>query len=72
VARVLGHADTSTLSRWERGILLPGTLQAFQLARMYHTLPHELFDEIWNDLDNDECLLTQDDESFNSNHPQYL
>lgn len=72
MARVLGHADTSTLSRWERGTQLPGTLQAFQLARMYRTLPHELFDEIWNDLAKGESLLTQDDESFNSNHQLYL
>ena len=72
VARVFVNADPGTLSRWERGILLPGTLQVFRLARIYHTLPHELFYETWNDLENDESLLTLDDESINSIHPEYI
>jgi len=72
VARIIGHSDTSTLSRWERGIVLPGILQVFQLSRMYHTLPHDLFDELWNDLEKDESLLTSDDESFNSNQSFHL
>jgi len=67
VARFLGLADTSTLSRWESGVILPGTIQAFKLARLYHTLPHELFNELWDDLLREETLLTPTDESFNSN-----
>ena len=72
VARVLGHADTSILSRWERGIVLPGVLQAFKLARIYHTLPQILFDDLWNDLDKDESLLALADESFSNNQQMYL
>ena len=69
IARIIGHADTSTLSRWERGIILPGLLQIFQLAQLYKKLPHELYTEFWESLENDKCLLTQDDESFNPDHP---
>ena len=32
VARMLGLADTSTLSRWEHGIAVPGMVQVFSLA----------------------------------------
>lgn len=67
VARVLGHADTSTLSRWERGLVMPGLLQAFQLARMYKALPHELFNEFWEELGRDQSLLALNDEPFISN-----
>jgi transcriptional regulator with XRE-family HTH domain len=72
VAKILGHADTSTLSRWERGIVLPGILQAFQLAQIYDVLPHDLFNQLWNDLSKDKSLLTQYDESFNSNMQLFL
>lgn len=72
IARILGHADTSTLSRWERGIVLPGLLQTFHLARVYKTLPNELFNELWSSLEKVESLLTSDDESFNSNQSLYL
>jgi len=47
VARLLGHADTSSLSRWESGIVMPGIEQVFRLARIYHTHPHELFGSLW-------------------------
>ena len=72
MARVLGHADTSMLSRWERGIVIPGVLQVFKLARIYHTLPQILFDDLWNDLDKDESLLALADESFSNNQQMYL
>lgn len=50
VARVLGYSDTTALSRLENGRVLPSLLQAFQLSRMYGCLPHELFDEVWLEL----------------------
>ena len=71
VSRVLGYADTSTLSRWERGIALPSLFQAFQLATIYEVLPHDLYDEVWLGLHNDESLLISD-ESFNSNQQLYM
>jgi transcriptional regulator with XRE-family HTH domain len=70
VARVLGHADTSTLSRWERGLVLPGLLQTFHLARIYNVLPHELFITLWNELAKDQSLSALEEELFTSNQIQ--
>lgn len=71
VARMLGLADTSTLSRWERGYALPGTLNIFRLARMYHTFPQLLFDDLWVKCITEDDLLTQA-ESFNTNQSLYV
>ncbi len=72
VARILGLLDTSMLSRWERGIALPNTIQALCLARIYDTEPHHLFDELWNQLESKSSLLAQNDEPFNSNQSCYI
>jgi transcriptional regulator with XRE-family HTH domain len=50
VARLLGLADTGTLSRWEHGHVLPGMIHVFRLARLYHAQPEELYDELWKHL----------------------
>lgn len=65
VARKLGLADTGTISRWEKGFVIPGTLHLFRLAQLYHTLPHQLYDALWNQCASKENLLTQH-ESFSS------
>lgn len=72
VARILGLADTSTLSRWEHGVSFPSIMQVFRLARIYQTLPHELFNVLWNQIDSESNLLAQDDEPFNNNQSIYL
>lgn len=72
VARLLGLADTSTLSRWERGVTLPSTMQVFRLARIYYTEPHALFDELWNQVEGDTNLLTQETEPFTSNQSIFI
>jgi len=72
VARTLGHADTSTLSRWEHGVVYPGLVQVFRLSKMYQTLPHELFEELWNQIDSEYGLLAHHDESFTTNQSFYL
>jgi transcriptional regulator with XRE-family HTH domain len=72
VARILGLADTSTLSRWEHGLAIPGLVQVFRLSRIYKTLPQELFDELWNHIGSEYSLLAQDDEPFTSNQSFYL
>lgn len=66
VARKLGLADTGTLSRWEKGFIIPGTLHLFRLAQLYHTVPHQLYDALWNQSASEDNLLTQH-ESFNNN-----
>jgi transcriptional regulator with XRE-family HTH domain len=72
VASILGLADTSTLSRWEHGIALPSSLYLFRLARIYQTVPHELFDSLWNHLDSENNLLAQDAEPFSTNHTFFI
>jgi len=72
VARMLSLADTSTLSRWEHGVAIPGIMQVFRLARIYHTLPHDLYDELWYLADKECDLLTQIEEPFTSNQSFYI
>lgn len=72
VARILGLADTSTLSRWEHGLAIPGLLQVFRLSRIYNTIPQELFDELWHSIGSEYDLLAQDDEPFSSKQSFYL
>lgn len=38
VARILGLADHSSLSRWEHGVCLPSVNNLFRLAALYHIL----------------------------------
>jgi transcriptional regulator with XRE-family HTH domain len=49
VARLLGFADASIISRWECGALLPGIRHIFKLAKLYRAYPHELFDQLWKE-----------------------
>jgi len=43
VARVLRLHSTSLISRWEKGISLPNTTNAFRLAVVYRTMADALF-----------------------------
>ncbi len=56
---MLGLSDTSILSRWEHGLTVPNLGQVFLLSRIYSTLPHELFDSLWNNVGLEYNLLTQ-------------
>lgn len=67
VARILGLTDTSTLSRWEHGLVLPGLVQIFHLSCLYQKQPQELFDELWNQIEKEYGLLAQNTEPFNTN-----
>jgi transcriptional regulator with XRE-family HTH domain len=57
VAKALGFADTSVISRWEHGAVLPGLHHTFKLSKLYHTLPHELFDLLWQQSLSDSLSL---------------
>jgi hypothetical protein len=46
-------------------------MQVFRLARLYHTEPHELFPDLWEDIRTETNLLAQN-EQFDSNNPLYL
>jgi len=43
VARILNLKSTSLVSRWEKGICLPSTLNIFKLAALYRTMAEALF-----------------------------
>jgi transcriptional regulator with XRE-family HTH domain len=72
VARFLGLTDSSSLSRWERGVALPALLQVFSLARIYQTQPHELFDDLWKQVGADINLLANDGKPYTSNPSSFL
>jgi transcriptional regulator with XRE-family HTH domain len=43
VAKSLGLKSASIISRWEKGICLPSTINLFKLAALYRTLVDALF-----------------------------
>lgn len=43
VAKILGIKSASMVSRWERGVCLPSTINAFKLATIYRTMVDPLF-----------------------------
>jgi transcriptional regulator with XRE-family HTH domain len=67
VARMVGLADPSQLSKWERGVVLPNLMQVFLLAQIYQTHPHELFDDLWKQVGAEYNLLAQDSEPIINN-----
>jgi len=42
-ARILGIGSTSMISRWEKGISLPSTINIFKLALLYRTMADTMF-----------------------------
>lgn len=49
-ARILGFADGSHISRWERGICLPTAHNLFKLAATYRTLVDALYIDVLRDI----------------------
>jgi transcriptional regulator with XRE-family HTH domain len=43
VARILNLKSSGIISRWEKGICLPSSLNIFKLAALYRTLTDALF-----------------------------
>ena len=50
---MLGLKDTSPLSRWEKGISLPGVMHLFGLSRIYKTMPSEMYFDLWQSVSNE-------------------
>jgi DNA-binding XRE family transcriptional regulator len=46
VAKLLGHKDTSLISRWENGTATPSLKNALMLSRVYKRLVNDLFYEL--------------------------
>jgi transcriptional regulator with XRE-family HTH domain len=44
---ILGFKQTSTVSKWEKGLLLPGIRYIFILSHLYNVLPHKLYPTLW-------------------------
>lgn len=43
VAFLLGLNNTSRISRWEKGLSLPNTINLIKLSIIYRTFPNELY-----------------------------
>lgn len=52
-ARILGFADSSRISRWERGLCLPTAVNLFKLAAVYRTLVDALYIDVLRDVRED-------------------
>ena len=46
VAQILGLASASMISRWEKGISLPNTLNILKLAAIYRTMADMMFPKL--------------------------
>jgi transcriptional regulator with XRE-family HTH domain len=47
VARLLGLHDSVPVSMWEKGALLPSTLNLIKLSLIYRTYPNELYSDVF-------------------------
>lgn len=76
VASMLGLKDTSPLSRWEKGISLPGLMHLFRLSRIYKTMPSEMYFDLWQSISKEisakENDLLAQQESFMNNEVYQL
>ncbi|WP_295794690.1 helix-turn-helix transcriptional regulator [Mucilaginibacter sp.] len=48
VASLLGLHDSVPVSLWEKGALLPSTVNLIKLSLIYRTYPNELYSDIFN------------------------
>lgn len=53
VAKILGIKSASIISRWEKGVCLPNTLNLFRLSVLYRTMSDALFIDLTRDLRDD-------------------
>lgn len=58
VAKVLGLKSTSMISRWEKGICLPETLNALKLAVLYRSAVDVIYTDLRESL-IDELLIRE-------------
>jgi len=50
VARILGVKSASMVSRWEKGVCLPNTINLFKLAVLYRTMSDAFFIDLIREL----------------------
>ena len=64
VAEILGLKNASLISRWEKGISLPNSINLFKLAALYRTLVDALFIDLLRFLKQE--LIKKEKKSLNS------
>lgn len=73
---MIGLRDTSSLSRWEKGVSFPHIKHLFQLARLYKAMPNELYFDLWQTISQEivakEKILLAHKESLINNNLLYL
>lgn len=76
VARLLGLADASLLSRWEKGKSVPSLVYLFRLARIYKTMPTEMYTDLWQtiikEMAAEDSTLSAQHGPITPNHSSYL
>ena len=58
VARILGLESSSMISRWEKGICLPETLNALRMAILYDTTVDYVYEDLRLELQDKLSLRT--------------
>jgi len=49
VAKLMGLYDSVSISQWEKGLLLPNTLNLIKLSLIFRTFPNELYPELFSE-----------------------
>lgn len=62
VAALLDLHDTVPVSQWEKGVKLPNSINLIKLSLIYHTVPNELYHELFQDFR--ETLQVKEFEQF--------
>ena len=65
VARLLGLKNANRISKWERGCSAPDFLNFMKLSILYHTIPFDLYFELFQELKGE--LSAREQELFGSN-----
>ena len=47
VAHILGYKSTAQISRWEKGLRLPNTVDLLKLSVIYHRLANDLLFDLY-------------------------
>ncbi|MEM2991374.1 MAG: helix-turn-helix transcriptional regulator [Halobacteria archaeon] len=53
VAKILGFKSASMISRWEKGVCLPNTLNLLKLAALYRTMADALYVDLLRTIKGD-------------------
>jgi len=66
VAKILNLKSSGIISRWEKGICMPSSLNIFKLTALYRTLADALFIDLIRKLR--EKILKREEEALNKKH----